>query len=87
MSRVDESLEIEFALGSTKLVIKAKDLLAIKLGFIGVFSFAHLVYDFLWLRIDAIPAVLTYLLSVAIFVIVFTFCWNKTFLRIRKTRE
>jgi len=87
MSKRNQAQEIEVTVTPTELALKAKGLLAIKLSFVAASSLAHLFYDFWWLRIDVVLALMTYLLSVVIFVVVFTFCWNKTFVRTAKRSE
>ena len=77
---------VEVVVGQAEVTLKAKGLLAIKLGFVGSFTLAHLMYSYWWLAIGAVPALFIYLLSVALFVIVFAFCWSKTFSR-RTTRR
>jgi len=84
MNRINESQAVEVTVTPTKVAFKARGLLAVKLGFIGSFSLAHLLYDFWVLKIDAILSLLTYLLSVTVFVAVFTYCWDKTFFRTKK---
>jgi uncharacterized membrane protein len=82
-----DSQIVKVGVGPKEVTLEAKGVLAIKLGFVGVFTVAHLIYSYWWLGIGAVPALFIYLLSVALFVIVFAFCWSKTFSRTTTRRR
>jgi len=87
MSRIDENEAVDVTVTPTKVTVKAKGLLAIKAGFTGSFSLVYVVYVCWWLKVDLMPASLTYLLVVVVFYLVWAFCWNKTFRRTRRLRK